>query len=62
MEIGNRFPLFWDFMHHRMVVPYWCFETTYWSHHQRWRSKKTPEDGTKRFSWNVGMEPPFFSV
>ena len=46
-----RYALFWEITEHILVIIYWCFGTSCWSHLQG-----SLEDATNRVSWNVGEE------
>ena len=35
-----RYTLSWDIMQRRVVIPYQCFGTTYWSHPHRSRNTR----------------------
>ena len=45
-----RSPVFWDIMHHWVVIPYWNFGTTYLSHLQGLRNPK--EQSTTDVNWH----------
>ena len=56
--------LCWDITQHIVVIPYWHFRTTYWSHFQRskYPSFLALEDGTSTLSWNTGKELPLYTA
>jgi hypothetical protein len=58
-----RSAFFWDITQRWMVILYWHFGTTYWSHLQGSRRQKffflTLEDGTHTLSRNVGKGLPY---
>ena len=45
-----RFALFWDFIQHRVVIPYRRFRTTYQSHLQRTKTPRSLASSSSSFS------------